>query len=226
MRKTFVLIGAALLAGCGNSDDFTVDVAMESSKARAELARLDGGTMLRAMSLPAVAVDQSSENELTFTLPGADDGQLRLSFEEAGAAMTRIHVALSLPDKRQVIDGKTMVLDESKAETILQAQLQEWAARAGSGYASLDSLNQLLMGMTVALQDGASIPAAAPQPAFADMGGEAPAWNEDTEAAPSDGEDDFGEPMIDEETDLADAAQPMDDAQGDDPGSDWGSDAY
>ena len=47
MRGLLLLSGALLLASCGDGEDFAVNVAMSPGAAQNELARLDGGDMLR-----------------------------------------------------------------------------------------------------------------------------------------------------------------------------------
>src|SRR5688500_4034243 len=107
MRRGLVLMGAALLAGCGDSEDFAIDVAMPADRAKVELARLDGGMALRALSLPLVTADKSVRRELSFVLPGDDEtGRLHLRFEEAGKNITRIRVALTLPSNVEQIQGE------------------------------------------------------------------------------------------------------------------------
>jgi hypothetical protein len=230
MRRTFVLVGAALLAGCGDSEDFTIDVAMAADRAKVELARLDGGMTLRALSLPLVTADKSVRRELSFLLPGDDEtGRLHLRFEEAGANATRIHVSLELPANVEQIQGEMMMLSESKAEDLLQRRMEAWASGAASGTASLDGLDEVLGGLSVSLRPGKlnEVLAASSDPGkLADLidpeimaemeGAEAPEYLAEA--------DDLGDPMLDPESDTADAARPMDDARGEDPGGDWASD--
>ena len=231
MRRSILLACVALLAGCGESEDFTVDVAMSPGQAKAELAQLDGGMALRALGLPLIAADQATQGELSFALPGDEDsGTLRLQFEEVGQNASRIHVSLDLPAQRTTIEGKQMVLSEDKAETALARELQSWASGiAKTGHASLDPLNQALSGMTIALRPGKlnDVLAAAKDPsklsglidpefmesaqeeqAYAEQAGEAPAIGQPNGAAA---------PMFDPNAGTADAARPMADTRGIDP---------
>lgn len=146
MRVLLALTGAVLLAGCGDAEDFTIDVAMAPGNAKAELARLDGGLMLRALSLAPVQSDASVRDALSFVLPGDKaDGKLQLSFEEVGTNGARIHVALDMPSGIREVQGKPMIVDEGKAEVALQIALTAWSAGIEkNGYASLDPLNEVL----------------------------------------------------------------------------------
>jgi hypothetical protein len=227
MRKALVLIGALLLAGCGgDGEDFVVDVAMAPDQAAARLATLDGGMSLRALSLPTVTADKSVRNELAFVLPGDDEsGRLHLRFEEYGTNGTRIHVALSLPTNVQKIQGEMMMLSEAKAEELLQRRMTAWAEGVISGTASLDSLNEVLGGLTISLWPGKlnEVLAAANDPTKLAglLDAEVMAEMEGADASEYDADaGDFSEPMLDPEADIADASQPMDDAQGMDPAGD------
>ena len=154
MRRFLALASVALLTGCGGGEDFMVDVAMSPGKARGELAKLDGGIMLRALGLPLIAADKSANDALTFVVPGDEDsGTLRLQFEEAGHNATRIHVALDLPFQTFKLEGKDMMLDENRAEAVLQHDLEGWAhGIERSRHASLDDLNQTLGGLSIVLR--------------------------------------------------------------------------
>ena len=227
-----MLIGAVLLAGCGDTEDFAIDVAMTPDRAAAELAALDGGMALRALPLPLVMADSSVRNELAFALPGDDEpGRLHLRFEENGTQMTRIRVALSLASNVEQVQGKLMVLSEDKAEALVQRRMADWAQRIGSsGHASLEPLNEALAGLSISLRPGKlnEVLAAANDPTklaglldpeiLAEMEGA-----DGSEYLADAG--DLGEPMLDPESDIAAASQPMDDAQGEDPGG-WSSEAY
>lgn len=233
MRRSILLACVALLAGCGESEDFTVDVAMSPGQAKAELAQLDGGMALRALGLPLITADQATQGELSFALPGdADTGTLRLQFEEVGHNASRIHVSLDLPAQRATIEGKQMVLSEEKAEAALERELQNWAGGiAKTGHASLDPLNQALSGMTIALRPGKlnDVLAAAKDPstlsglidpefmeseqgadeqAYADQGTEAEAVGKPAGSVA---------PMFDPNSGIADATRPMADTKGIDP---------
>lgn len=154
MRKLVVVGAFALLTACGDGEDFAVDVAIKQNLAKEELARLDGGMMLTALSMPAITAKQPAADKLSFTLPGEDeDGQVVFRFEDIGAQGTRVHVTVSLPAERATIDGEAMVLDENKAEDVLERDLRAWSKRfAESGYASLDSLNSTLAGMAISVR--------------------------------------------------------------------------
>ena len=222
MRGLLILAGALLLSACGsNSEDYTVDVAMAPDRAKAELAQLDGGMALRALSLPSVTADAATKGELNFALPGdSESGQLHLTFEELGKNHTRIHVALALPSQVATIKGKAMMLSEDKAERVIQERLRAWAdGVTTSGYASLDSLNEALGGLSIAMRSQKlnEVLAASDDPeklaglidpeVLAEMEGG------DAGFAPAGGLD---EPMTDPGTDLADASEPMDRAEGSD----------
>jgi hypothetical protein len=244
MRRLLLLTGALLLSACGsNSEDFTVDVAMAPDQAKAELAQLDGGLALRALSLPSVTADAATKGELNFALPGDEEsGRLHLTFEEVGKNQTRIHVALALPSQIATIQGKAMMLSEDKAERVIQDKLRAWAdGVTTSGYASLDGLNEALGGMSIAMRSKKlnEVLAAADDPSqlaglidpqvLAEMDGGG-------DFAPSGGLD---APMADPASDAADAAgpmdlaegsedasQPMDTAVGEDASGDWASNEF
>jgi hypothetical protein len=242
MRKILGLVGALVLAACGNgnSEDFTVDVAMSPDRAKAELAQLDGGIALAALSLPKIERDGATQNELTFTLPGdSASGELLMRFEEVGTNGTRIHVAVDLPTKLATIEGKPMILSESAVEDMLKRRLTEWAQETNSGYASLDSLNEAMAGLSIAMKPGEleKVLGAAddPEKLAALLG---PEFLTLMEAEGDDGEylaaaDDLDEPMLDPSRETWEASAPMDEADGstaDERGegtsADWGSDAY
>jgi hypothetical protein len=233
MRKIVIMAAALALAGCGNSEDFAVDVAMSPGRAKAELATLDGGLGLRALSLPPVVVDAGTANELTFKIPGeSEQGDLHLRFEEVGTNGTRIHVSLALPVKVASIQGKPMVLSEAKAEDLLEQRLRDWARQMQSGYASLDGLNEAMTGFSVAMKpeilsdvlDAADDPeklAGLIDPAV--MGELSGDTEGDTFA-----EVDMDTPMLDPTAGTDDASRPMDEALGDsegDAGGGWGDGA-
>jgi hypothetical protein len=156
MRKLLILSAAVLLAGCGggNSEDFSVDVAMTPGQAHTQLAGLDGGILLSALSLPKVTATQSDDT-INFTLPGEkDDGQLILRLEEVGQNMTRVHVALDLPAAMRMIGGELMVVVEAKAEAELKSQLEGWAKGVSEGHGSLDQVNLVVGAFSLALRPG------------------------------------------------------------------------
>jgi hypothetical protein len=224
MRILVLLAGAMLLSGCGNSEDFTVDVALAPDRAKAELARLDGGAAMQTLSLAAIKADQSTRDEMAFVIPGDDgDGELVLRFEEVGRNGTRIHVALSVPAHTVSIDGKTMVLDETKVENALKQSLGAWAGGIStSGYASLDSINETLTGLSIALlSDKHRLELDQPGvgTALAGFGADEEAIGAPEQLAAG---SDLDDPMLDPSRDAARAGQPMDDARGEDPSSDWG----
>lgn len=232
MRRFVCLAATAMLAACGEGgEDFSVDVAMAPDKARAELGRLDGGDLLRALHLRPITAQRNAEGELLFVLPGDDgeQGTLLLRFEETETHGSRIHVALDLPALTRTIDGERMVLSETKVEASLKEDLESWAQAVGSrGYASLDDLNSTLGGTSIALQPdkldqllaAAEDPdklAAMIDPEFLtdDEGSDGyDATSEEDEESP-----DMGEPQVDPNEGLAAASAPMDDAKGIDPNS-------
>ena len=238
MRGLLTLTAALLLSACGsNSEDYAIDVAMAPDRAKAELAQLDGGMALRALSLPSVTADAATKGEHNFALPGdSESGQLHLTFEEVGKNQTRIHVALALPSQVATIQGKAMMLSEDKAERVIQERLRAWAdGVTTSGYASLDGLNEALGGLSIAMrtQKLNEVLAASDDPerlaglidpeVLAEMEGGGAGF------APSGGLD---EAMVDPSADLADAGQPMDSAapmdtaEGEDASGDWAASDY
>jgi hypothetical protein len=237
MRRFLALASVALLTGCGGGgEDFMVDVAMSPTKARSELAKLDGGIMLRALGLPLIAADKSASGALTFVVPGEDDsGTLRLQFEEAGHNATHIHVALDLPFQTFKLEGKDMMLDENRAEAVLQHDLEGWASGVGRrGHASLDDLNQTLGGLSIVIRPNKfnQLLAASKNPAamrgLLDREFMAGMENDGYDDRESDHEafgkpGSFGEPgdaarpMMDPDRDANDASRPMTTARGDNP---------
>ena len=124
-----------------------------------------------------------------------------------------------------------MVLSEDKAEALVQRRMADWAQRIGSsGHASLEPLNEALAGLSISLRPGKlnEVLAAANDPTKL-AGLLDPEIMAEMEGA--DGSEyladagDLGEPMLDPESDIAAPSQPMDDAQGEDPGG-WSSEAY
>lgn len=153
MRRMAVLAALALLAGCGDSEDFAMDVALTPDRVKSQLARIDGGMVVRGLSLTPVAVDSGTRRELTFVMKGdAGEGRLHFRFEDVAANATRMHVELTLPATEMKIDGADKVLSETKAERALEEALKAWAeSQTRSGYASLDPLNEIVGGMVLAL---------------------------------------------------------------------------
>jgi hypothetical protein len=154
MRTLLVLTGVLLLAGCGgNSEDFSVDVAMSPDQAHAQLAQLDGGLLLSALSLPKVTATQSGTEGLSFTLPGQKEaGELVVRLEAVGTNMTRVHVALDMPMAMRMVDGAAMVVIESKAEAELKSRFESWAkAVSGDGSGSIDQVNLVVGALSLAL---------------------------------------------------------------------------
>lgn len=242
MRKIMALAGALLIAACGNGnrDDFTVDVAMSPDRAKAELAQLDGGIALSALSLPEIVRDSSTENMLSFTMPGeGEEGELIMRFEEVGTNGSRIHVALSLPTKVANIRGEPMILHETMAEEMLQQRLKSWAEGMDSGFASIAPLNEALAGLSIALRPekmATVLDAAGDPEKLAGLLG--PEFLALMEAETGETEylavaDDLDEPMLDPSEETWQASAPMDDARGssadavsEGAGADWGSSAY
>jgi hypothetical protein len=227
MRILVLVAGAMLLAGCGNSEDFSVDVAMSPDRAKAELARLDGGVAMQALALPAIKGDRATRDELTFSIPGEDGaGEIALRFEEVGHNGTRIHVAVDLPVHTATIGGKTMVLDETRVESALKRDLSAWAqGMTSSGYGSLDSINATLTGLSIAMlsdEERAHLDTAGADAALASLGADDDVGEPEYLAAG----DSLDDPMLDPSRDAADDGRPMDDARGEDPSSDWSSESY
>jgi hypothetical protein len=157
MRKLILAASLALLAGCGDGgEDFSVDVAMAPENVRAELMRLDGGSMLPALSFPRLSPAALDEDAIRIAFTGdngEESGTLLMRVEGLSAKSSRIHVALDLPEAQAKIRGKQMVLSEAKAEGILRTRLGTWARGvASSGYGSLDSVNQVLSGLALAVR--------------------------------------------------------------------------
>lgn len=213
---------------------------MDPGLAKAELALLDGGAGLSTLGLPALKSQGDDPGELTFTIPGEDGtGTLSLQFEEIGRNGSRIHVALDLPVHKATIDGKAMVLDEGKAEKVLQEGLARWAEGKSSGYASLDALNQALTGLSLAMLSDAQrgkLDMAGAQEATRDFaaeeaGSDSPELLADASGASTEpmddaqGSIDASRPM-DETQGMVDAAEPMDDASGDEPMPEFGDPDY
>lgn len=230
MRRVLCLAATAMLAACGEggSDDFSVDVAMEPARARTELAKLDGGDLLRALHLRPITAQRGSEGDLSFELPGdAEPGTLRLRFEETGARSSRVHVALDLPVLTRMIDGELMVLSETAVEETLQKDLEGWAKAVNSrGRGSLDEVNSTLGGVSIALQPEKfdQLQAAADDPSKLaglvdpDFLVEDDSSDEYAESSHDGVESQaMGKPMVDTEAGLAAASAPMDDAKGTDP---------
>ncbi len=221
MRKLIILSAAVLLAGCGggNSEDFSVDVAMAPGQAHTQLAGLDGGILLSALSLPKVTATQA-DGLLNFTLPGEkDNGELVLRLEEVGQNMTRVHVALDLPQSLRMVKGEMMVVVESKAEAELKSQLESWAKGVASGQGSLDQVNLVVGAFSLALRpgkikeieeagdDGEQLARLINQDAINQM------FESEGGTAPADYAS-LDQPM-DSGRAIADGSKPMDDAQGD-----------
>jgi hypothetical protein len=235
MRKIWGLAAALMLGACGNgnSEDFTVDVAMSPDRVKAELAQLDGGIGLQALSLPAIVTDTSEADQLSFQIGGEKGSDLLMRFEEVGTNGTRIHVALSVPVTVAKIQGEAMFISEGKAEDMLKDRLQSWAERANSGEATLASLNEAMLGLSLTASPGKldDILGASGDPhklaallgpgLMAEM--EAQGSSEAFAAA------DLDRPMLDPDAETWEASAPMDEADGsgaDDPGegtsADWG----
>ena len=221
MRRLLLLSGVLLLAGCGgsNSEDFSVDVAMSPGQAHAQLAQLDGGFLLSALSLPKVTATPSGTELLTFALPGqTDGGEMILRLEEVGTNMTRVHVALDMPMAMRMVDGEAMVIIESKAEAELKSQFESWAkAVTGEGFGSIDQVNLVVGALSLALYpdklnelqsaDGEQLARLIDPSAMSGMFGSEDGGSA-SDYAPMDRPMDTG-PAV------ADAAGPMDYAQGD-----------
>jgi hypothetical protein len=220
MRRLLILSAAMMLAGCGgNSEDFSVDVAMAPGQAHTQLAGLDGGILLSALSLPKVTATQS-DGTINFTLPGEkDNGQLILRLEEVGQNMTRVHVALDLPSAMRVVGGEMMVVIESKAEAELKSQLEGWAKGVSEGRGSLDQVNLVVGAFSLALRpgkikeiedagdDGEQLARLINQDAINQM------FESEGGGTPADYAS-LDQPM-DPGRAIADGSKPMDDAQGD-----------
>lgn len=152
MKWTFLpLVAALALAGCGGSgdEDFarTLNRPVNTVFASLGTSVLPGSVKSLFPKLQLVRT-RPEDNVVLYTMsgPGGENATIRLTLEASEDGMaTIVHAAVDVPLVHAVIDGKPMIISESKVE----AELARIVDAAGDGDASR-KLAELLGALTVA----------------------------------------------------------------------------
>jgi hypothetical protein len=152
----FSALPALLLAGCGEGDDFTVEVKRPIGAVYAPLAAADVGEARRVFPGMTVARTRPSDGEILYTIPGSygSDATVRLRLEPVrGGEATVIHAAVHTPLVHARIDGSDKVLSEFQVELALKALLRNAARNlemGSSGGGDTARLTAFLLAVAIA----------------------------------------------------------------------------
>lgn len=221
MRRVFISSFALALAGCGGGgDDFAIDVERPASRIYGQLSSLDGGMVRQFLGLPAIKRTTPGEGQVLYTIPGGENGEATLAFqiEPQTEGKSRVHVNLEMPPIKARIMGVEKVLNESRAEDMLERKLNEWAnsMKSGSdGHAKVLEVDEMLGALALAMNpdkiEKALAMSGKPE-ILADFLSDRMAWE-----GPSNEYSQADAPMSNPEFDAAQFSEPMDKATGTDP---------
>lgn len=216
------------LAACGGGDDFSLDVDRPAARVYGQLSSLDGGMVRQILGLPAIKRSNPADGQLLYTISGSGgngDGTLAFRIEPQGESQAKVHVNLELPQIKTRIQGIDKILNESRAEDMLQSKLDEWAANiksGGSGHEHILQIDEMLGALSLAMNPDRidKVLAMSEKPdILAEFLSDRMAWEG--------GSGEFSRadaPMSDPDRDAAQFAEPMDRATGSDPS--WDSQRY
>ena len=132
-----VLAGSAMivLAGCGDSADFTVEIDGSSDAVKRELRQISPNALTGTAGIAPVRTEWIDADTLRFELPGKDGrkgGELVFTVAEAKGANTEIAVRLDIPVVTRRKGGKREILVESKMEDMLEEVMEDWSGEFGA----------------------------------------------------------------------------------------------
>jgi hypothetical protein len=223
MHRVLAATFTLALAACGGGDDFSIEVDRPAARIYGQLSSLDGGRIRQFLGLPAIKRTSPGDGQLLYTIPGGEHGDATLTFrvEPLEQGRSQVHVNLDMPPIKARIMGVEKVLNESRAEDMLERKLEEWAnsMKSGSdGHAKILEVDEMLGGLALAMNPekiGKVIAMANKPEVLAEFLNDRMAW----ESGPEDRAR-ADAPMSDPDRDAAQYAQPMDRAMGSDPSRD------
>lgn len=151
--RSWVPLAALLVAGCGDGEDFTIEVKRPPAVVYAPLSAAD--VREARLVFPGIAIERRrpSEREILYTIPGTGDfpSTIRLQLEptDRGEA-TVIHASVHVPPVRATIEGVDKVVSERKVETVLRNLLKSTARDLETG-SSTESDTVKLSGFMVGI---------------------------------------------------------------------------
>lgn len=151
MKRFMLALAPLLLAGCGNTRDFTVEVDRTSEAVMAELASIEGAE-LALFGIKPFTHKKDDDGTLHFFIPaekGYKDGEVIFWVADAGGGKTRVDVSVDLP---QITRGDK-VLSDSRAEEALEEEMRSWAEEFGQGKSAKLGIQGALAGFAIASQD-------------------------------------------------------------------------
>lgn len=208
MKNYVLALAPLLLAGCGNTRDFAVEVDRSSEAVMAELASIEGSE-LALFGIKPFTHKKDDDGTLHFFIPaekGYKDGEVIFWVADAGNGKTRVDVSVDLP---QITRGDK-VLSDSRAEDALEEEMKKWAQDFGQGKSAKVGIQGALAGFAIASQDFAATQD--PESFLARAAGRWGSGDYFDNAASNDGfdaettETEFGE--------ASDFGRPMDNARG------------
>lgn len=137
-RILFVTFASLLLAACGRgSEDFALEIARPADRVEAAFDHAGIDSEMSAV-FPGLKVVRTkpADNEVLYTIPGDGDfpATIKLTFEaSADGKTTKVHAAIDAPSSKVDFEGKTMVLSESKVETMVRGILRSAGRKLEDG---------------------------------------------------------------------------------------------
>lgn len=157
-RKLIALFMLPLLAACGNSEDFSINVDRSAAIVGQELGKIDPNVLVASSGLTPVKTE-SEDGTIRFILPSPEgNGELVFEVIEAGPQASTVKVALDIPMvTRDTGSADTYeYLAEDQIETALREALAGWKEDVESTRSTdnaLAELSELVSTLAIGLQD-------------------------------------------------------------------------